>query len=85
MAAQQTWHEGRHLNAGANAQYDENDKDELVFIREILNAQNENIKGINNELKDVKLLLQVIFSTLDKDAIDAIKSTYADRMGGKLL
>ena len=72
------------MNGGANAHFDGNDRDELVVIRENFRAQNEDIKGINNELKDVKLLLQVIFSTLDKDAIDAIKSTYADRMGGKL-
>ena len=84
MAAQQTWHEGRHLNAGANAYFDENDRDELVVIRENFRAQNEDIEGINKELGDVKLLLQVIFTTLNKDALDAIKKTYADRMGGKL-
>ena len=83
-AIQQAWHEGRHLNTGANAQYDENDKEELVFIRENLIAQNEGIGGIINELGDVKLLMKVLFTTLDKDAIDAIKSTYADRMGGVL-
>ena len=84
MAAQQTWHEGRHLNAGANAYFDENDRDELVVIRENFRAQNEDIQGINKELGDVYLLLQVIFSTLNRDAVNAIKTTYADRMGGKL-
>ena len=84
MAAQQTWHEGRHWNAGANAHFNENDRDELVVIRENFRAQNEDIQGINRELGDVYLLLQVIFSTLNRDAVNAIKTTYADRMGGKL-
>ena len=73
-----------HSNCGCQRTCGENNKDELMAIRANLNAHNEDIQYIINTFGDVRNLMQAIFSTYNRNEIDAIKTAFADRLDGSL-